>query len=439
MTMTPQEEWKKNVEDYAGAINAFVENGLKYGFENAGPEPEHPDCEHLVTHAIEAVREANGNGTVSTLRELWPPAHQPLIPVLEDSGQSIPNLCLLDDGTIIARIGTEYQDGHVVQIQGDQVETIPDLQFFGQSPDGRYFATSCLEGVLVTDGWMGEHVCLCSWPTGIEDLPDGADVVPFDGIPAPSQLIPFPNGQRVLLVSSDGIFVLSRGGARRLIPTDEAVTEWIKYLKEEEPDDEITLPDVSMAHGAVSRDGKWIAVGCQDSKHLIYNEDLELVAKVGHLSEYPHYALFNTDSSMVAFNSCHFYNGVTIGVPTNLLPGLSTESYEEDERFPVLEGGARVYAGTCRKGDFIIGDAGGYVRAVSETGEVLWQHFIGSSIGDIVISRDGKTLVVSTYAGFIAIIDLDAGDAPAYRIGSGNQVERRRWIFWKNEDKPLMW
>ena len=94
MTMTPQEEWKKNVEDYAGAINAFVDNGLKYGFENAGPEPEHPDCEHLVTHAIEAVREANGNGTVSTLRELWPPAHQPLIPVLEDSGQSIPNLCL---------------------------------------------------------------------------------------------------------------------------------------------------------------------------------------------------------------------------------------------------------------------------------------------------------------------------------------------------------
>ena len=277
--MTPQEEWKKNVEDYAATVNAFVEKGQKDGFENAGPEPAYANCEHLIPHVLEAVREANQNGTTSTLREQWPPAHQPLIPVLEEAGQSIPTLCLLDDGTVIARIGTEHQDGHVVQIRGDNVETVPDLQFFGRSPDGRYFATSCVEGVQVTDGWMGEHVCLCNWPTGIEDLPGGVDIKPFDGIPAPAQLIPFPNGQRVLFISSDGIFVLSRDKARRLVPTGEAVTEWIEYLREQEPDEDITLPDVSMAHGAVSRDGKWIAVGCQDSKHLIFNDQRHLFGR----------------------------------------------------------------------------------------------------------------------------------------------------------------
>lgn len=435
--MTPQEEWKRKIEQYAQSINAFVAKGTADGWDAAGPEPEHPGCDHLVSTALDAVREANRNGTSGNIRTCWPPAHHPLVPTLEESGQSIPTLCLLDDGTIVARIGPEYQKGHVVRIHGDEVETIDGVEFFGRSPDGRYFAIARSDGVLITDGWFGKEVCLCKWPVGTEHLPNGIEVDPFDGIPAPQQLIPFPGGERVLLVSGDGIFVLSRGKARRLIPTDAAIVDFADYLRSE--GDEVTLPDASMAHGAISSDGKWIAVGCQDGKHLIFDEDLDLVGEIGHLSDYPHYALFNGDSSVVALNSCHFYNGVTIGVPTNLLPGLVTECYETDERLPILEDGARVYAGAYRDGEFIVGDAGGYVRAVSETGEAKWQYFIGSSIGDIAVSKDGTTLVVSTYAGFIAIIDLDAGVPPRWQIGNGNHIEQRRWLFWKNEESPLIW
>ena len=73
-----------------------------------------------------------------------------------------------------------------------------------------------------------------------------------------------------------------------------------------------------MEHGAVSRDGRFVAVGCQDSSHLVYDDQLELIGDIGNQSEYPHYAVFSADQSMIAFNSCHFYNGITVGVPLAL-------------------------------------------------------------------------------------------------------------------------
>jgi len=142
---------------------------------------------------------------------------------------------------------------------------------------------------------------------------------------------------------------------------------------------------------------------------------------------------------MIALNSCHFYNGRTLGVPLSLLPGLTTESYEVDKRLMLLEVGARVYAGVCRDGEFIIGDASGYLRAFDLSGNARWQHFIGSSIGDIDISEDGKTLVATTYAGFLSIIDMDTGQPDPFTISTGDHRERRRWLFWKKELQPLIW
>lgn len=142
---------------------------------------------------------------------------------------------------------------------------------------------------------------------------------------------------------------------------------------------------------------------------------------------------------MVAFNSCHMHRGGTIGVPTSLLPGLKTDQYYIDERFCLLEDQARVYAGVYRHDEFIIGDASGYLHAFDETGKSRWRHFIGSSIGDIDVSEDGKKLIVSTYAGFLCIIDMDTGQKDPFVIGNSTHQEKRRWLFWTNEENPLIW
>ncbi|MEG4963643.1 MULTISPECIES: hypothetical protein [unclassified Microcoleus] len=433
-----QEEWRSKTLAYAAAVNSFVEKGLREGWEKASEEPVDPGRNHLANTVIGAVRQANANGELSDLRERWPPAHSPLIELLEENGQSIPIVCILPDSSIVARIGAPYETGRTVHIVGDSVTDVPDVGFFGQGPNRRYFALAQSNGVRIVDGWNGPEVALCRWPTGLEDVPDGFDVSALDSPPTPTRLIPFPDGKRTLLVSSDGIFLLSPSDAQRLLPTTEQMKKHFKWLREEYPNEKLTI-DVSMEHGAVSKNGKLIAIGSQDSTHLIFNDELAVVGNIGNQSEYPHYALFSSDDAMIAFNSCHFYNGITIGVPTNLLHALETDPYEEDKRTPILENGARVYAGVSRNDEFIIGDASGYVRAFSMTGEARWQHFIGSSVGDIDISADGTTLAVSTYAGFLSIIKLDAGMQASYQIGNGNHLETRRWIFWKNEPNPLIW
>jgi len=358
--------------------------------------------------------------------------------LLDENGQSIPTILILEDGSILAQIGNSYDEGHVVRIQDRDVTTIPDTQFIGRSPDRRYFAIARQEGVQVLDGWNGPEVALCPWPTGQENLPAEIKVHPIEGPLEPTRLIPFPDGKKVLLVSEFGIYILSETRTILLLPTTDSLKEQYEWHKEDYPGEPFGF-SICMEHGAVSLDGKLIAVGDQGSNHLIFDDHGALIGDIGVQSFYPHYALFSADDQIIAFNSCHLYNGITVGVPTNLLPGFTTESNKKNESTPILEEVSRIYGGVSRDNEFIIGNADGYLLCFNKKGEHQWEHFIGSSIGSMDISPDGKTLVVSTYAGYISIINLDAGTQPAYQIGTGNHEEIRRWLFWKNEPKPLIW
>lgn len=432
---TSDEEWRRKTYEYVRAINDYVDRGQKLGWRDVGPEPADPGRTHLSEAALAAVRAANERGAWAELRRRWPPAHEPLIPLLKTKGQSIPVACILDDGSIVARIGAPYEVGRTIRIVDEAVVEIPHVGFFGRSPDRRLFAVARRHGVQILDGWGGPEVGVCCWPTGLEGVPDGYVVPRLTEPPIATQLIPFPDGKRVLLVSDAGIFVLNGQRARRLVPQEEVLEELFRLWP---PDDPLTC-SIDMAHAAMSRDGSLVAVGSQDSAHLIFDADCKLVGKVGNRSEYPHYALFGGDDTVIAFNSCHFYNGVTIGVARDLLPGLDTPSYEPDARVVTLQDGARVYAGASRGDELIIGDAYGYVRAFSTAGEYRWQQFVGSTIGAMDLSADHRTLVVSTYAGFISVFQLDAGRQEPHQIGTGGHVETRRWLLWRNEPKPLLW
>ncbi|TVS17718.1 MAG: hypothetical protein EA417_06245 [Gammaproteobacteria bacterium] len=433
-----QEEWRRKTLDYVASINAFVARGLEVGWDQAGAEPKSPDRSHLVDDALAAVREANRSGQLDGLRERWPPAHEPLVELLEANGQSIPVLCVLPDKSIVARLGAPFEPGSTVHIRGDAVQTLDDVGFFGRSPNRKYFAIATSDGVRVQEGWGGPQTGFFPWPTGLEGVPDGEKIEPLAAPPTPSRLIPFPDGSRVLLVSSQGVFVLESDHATRLLPTGEQFQTDLEWLREAGEDETLSV-ELSMEHGAVSHDGKWIAVGAQDSAHLIFDARLKIAGKIATDGDYPHYALFNADDSMVAINACHFYSGSTLGVPIDLLPGLKLDEYQDDARIIDLEEGARVYAGTARGNAFIIGDAGGNVRAFDAEGTPLWQFHIGSTVGDIDLSDDDEMLVVSTYAGIIAIVQMNAGEQAPHQIGNSQHMETRRWLFWKNEAQPLIW
>src|SRR5579862_2470072 len=230
--MSSSFEWRDRIFAYAAGVNAFVARGMSVGWEAAGPEPPEPDLAHLVPKMIEALRESNRRGTFEELRASWPPAHAPLIPWLENRGRSIPIVRFLDDGSLVARIGTHYdEDAKTFHIRGNATLELPTVGPFGQSPNRKYFAFAHESGIEIREGWSGRRRALCPWPLGTEDLPDGFDVSPFAKHPTPTRLIPFPDGGRVLLVSNDGIFVLAPNLATRLLPTREHLREHFLWLR----------------------------------------------------------------------------------------------------------------------------------------------------------------------------------------------------------------
>lgn len=437
-TETPQQEWQRKTLSYAKTISEFVEKGEREGWENVGEEPKAPALEHLVPKLLKALKVSQKVKLKKSIANLWPPAHGPLIdPIIKEKGQSIPVISLLDDGSFIARIGSSYQDGYIVHVDNGMVNKLTTDYYFGKGPNGKYFATSKINGVSITDGWHGSETAFCPWPTGLEDIPSGYDVKKFSSPPNADQLIPFPDGKRVLLIGEDGIFVLAPEKARRLTPSIEAQKDFFDFLLEENPEDPLVM-DLSMPHGAISHDGKMIAVGSQSDSHDVFDADFNHIADIGNLSEYPHYAVFSKDDGQLALNSCHFYNGATIGVPTALFGDYFTEAYKLDDEHVLLNNEDRVYSAVSTTNLYITGNAAGYIRGFDRTGKDIFKIFLGSSIGDIDISKDETKLLVSTYAGFIALYDLEADLKAEHQIGTGNVRELSRWVFWKDE-APMLW
>ncbi len=423
-----QSEWKSKTLEYAKMMNAA---GGDEFWET--PPFEDDGREELVPQLIEVIRAANKNAELEQLRKDWPFAYGPIRPFLR--GSRIPKISLLEDGSLVAKIGAPYKPSYVIRIKGLSVDVVADIEHFGKSPNGKYFAYPKEEGISITKGWLGEEVTFCPYPIGTEGSPPGYKVKKFEQPPVFRKLIPFPDGSRVLFISTLGIFVLSATQATRLLPSTESMKDYFGPQKEDDPDENEFMLTIDMEHGAISNDGKWIAVGYQDSRHCIFNEQLEMVGEIEPMEGYPHYAIFSRNGETVVFNSCYFHNGSTLGVSTSLLPGLEAERC--DERIPMLEDYSRIYAGVHRQGEFIIGNADGHLRAFDEKGEPKWQHYIGANIESIDISSDEKTLVCSTSAGSISIMDLDAGKSEEYEIGNGGHTEKRRWFILPEEN--LAW
>lgn len=434
--------WRQETEKYVAAANDFLEREREFGWsEELSQKWPEETREPLVEAVLKAIRHANETGEIEGLSDRFPRAHSPFIEMLDANGQSLPVVFLLDDGRIVLQVGSSesWSAQFVLLDETNGSNLSEDLLAIGRSPNRKFFALATRNGVDVHRGWDGPVVTNLQWPDGTEGTPEGFVVKPLEAPPTPERLIPFDSGDKALLVSPDGVFVLTEHGAIRLLPTQEDLQEHFQWSLDQDPDSELGYY-ADMAHGAISPDGNWIAAGHQDSQHHIFSaKTFDQVGVIGTASEYPHHAVFSADSSLVAFNSCHFYSGTTVGIPTALLPNLSIERPDNDARVVKFDENARVYASVVRNEELIIGDASGYLSAFDLRGKSRWTHFIGSTIEDIDISSDGKRLVVTTYAGFVSILDLDTGVKDPFVIGNSTHKERRRWLFWKKEARPLIW
>jgi hypothetical protein len=449
------ERWRKAVHLYAKRINAYVERGDREDWKHNRDEPRHEDLSDLLPQWLQGLRKANQDGETEAFRAAWPTTHLPLIPLLEDNGQGIAAIAAIGrHQTALVRTGAPYEaEGRCYLLTGTSAQALDDLDFFGQCAQKRYLALAAGDRIVVIDaldGLDGPVIAELPRPRGDEDAPAGVRIGLTLDRTSLHRLQPFDAGRRVLAVAGDGVFVADADGVHRLLPTPEDLQErWNDRLEDRDDEDEheseddeaeTISADLSMVHGAVCPNDRYIACGHQDGQHRIFDATtLALIGEVGPHGEYPHHAAFSADGGHAILNACHFYNGGTIAVASEALPGFNTDFYEEHPALRVIEEGARVYASAVRGDEVFLGDAHGYVRAVNMNGEARWKHFIGSTISAMALSADGNVLFVATYAGFLSMIRMDAGERAPEQIGTGPHREFRRWLFWKQEAAPLAW
>jgi hypothetical protein len=448
MTATPIvsascERWRRAVCDYAARINAYVEQGDREGWKKKRPEPNHEDLSDLLPEWLDGLRKANADGEIDAFRAAWPTTHLPLIPMIEDNGQSIAAIAPIDEDDVLVRVGAPYEaDGRCYRIRGLRASAIDNLLFFGQCAQRRYLALAIDGRIVVRDGYDGLVVADLPLPRGDEDPPPDMRIGLTGAATSLYRLQPFDAGRRVLVVAGDGVFVVDADGIHRLLPMPEDLQERRRYQIEEadgQEDDTISA-GLSMVHGAVCPNDRFIACGQQDGRHRIFDAaTLRPIGEVGPHGEYPHQAAFSADGGHAILNACHFYNGGTVSVVADALPGFDTEFYAEHPALTLIEDGARVYASAVRGDEVFLGDAYGYVRAVSMNGEQRWKHFIGSTISAMALSADGTALFVATYAGFLSMLRMDADERAPEQIGTSPHREFRRWLFWKRQPAPLAW
>lgn len=409
-----QKEWLEKGRLYADAINDMLDFASKYGWENwKGKEPE-DGRERLSKEVIELLKVANANSNVTAFRKLFPPAHAPLINYFEKYGRNIENLCLIDNNTIAFYVGAYYEEGRQAYIlRENKIEKLSqDIVSFGISPSNKVYAFAYKNKVVSYQGWFGEKILSFN----ISDI-DNLSI---------THLIPFNDGKKVLLISSEGIYLLS-----------EEVNALIHPLPDIE-DDEWTS-DIDMEHAALSNNNKFIAIGDQSSEHRILDENGDEIAEISPVSSYPHFAIFSKDDKNVIFNSCHFYNGETINIELDQVEKSAKGSSTDEDEYLVIDDECRVYAGVATENYYILGDANGYIRGVTKDGVCLWKYFLGSTITGMAISKNNEVLWVGSCSGFLHKLLLGKGKSDDHVIGNGEHYEEFRISFWANEDCPLFW
>jgi len=407
-----KQAWNLLGSKYASDVNKMVQFGETNGWENWKGEEPKDEREYLADAVYQLLKEANKNNTITQFRDDFPPAHTPFIKFIQDKGQSVEQLHFINEQKIVFLIGTAYQKRQAYILKDDTIiELKTSINAIGKSKQNNVFAIASNNTIVTTQGWEGTVIATFN-------LDKAKDL----GI---SELIPFNDGHKVLLTTSEGIFIISKGSENMIHP--------IPDLEDEEWES-----DIDMENATISNDNRYIVVGDQCSDHRILDNNGEEIGEVGPQSSYPDFCLFSKNDHQLITNSCHFYNGVTIGVDATNLTNINITAYEESEDYTVIDDGMRVYCGVATSKYYILGDAFGYIKAIDTKGNCIWKYFLGSTITSITISDDENTLWIGSASGMLHKLQLDKGLRDNHTIGNGNHYEEFRFIFWK-EESIMQW
>lgn len=419
-----QKEWNEKGEKYAKAVNDMVAFAEVHGWDAYKGEDavdEREGVTQLREAVFELLKDANERSETEKFRADFPPSNVIFDKKLRKKLRDIDQICPLG-GENVLFIASNDDGKTLYLLEGDRVsEVADDIIAVGKSKRNEIYALLNQDEVWLIRGYDGKSggELVARFSHELEIIYDEAEILPFN------------DGSKVLLTAHDGIFLISQSGTRLIHPI---------YEDEGEDEDEYEL-EIAMANATISNDNELIVAGEQDSDHVLMDSEGERLGRIGAQSSYPHFCLFSADDTQLITNSCHFYNGVTIGVDRALLKrGLEVGFYDPDggdeQNFTLIDDAMRVYAGVATQDFYILGDAYGYIKAVGKDGRKIWRHYLGGTIKSMALSEDGSVLFVGTYGGRLHKLRLGAGQ-DSHTIGNGNHKEEFRLIAY--EDKIYRW
>ncbi len=470
------ERWIREGKIFKDNINDWLD--IMY-IDDKQPEDPCPEetRRDMGPYVLRQIEEFNSKGEHSKLRELFPPDYDPFRDEYgQDFTKCITKVTLLPDERIVAKVGQFWEDEQICYlINGDNIVEISDLISFGHSHDKTFFAKAYIDRIDITKGWDGEVVSSIQYPKGygeeftkkhpeINVNPNG-----FNGNSMGIESINvFSDGKKVILCTHAGIFYLKEKEYDLIHPMISQFNEdedpwylWDKNGTEEETGFLFTL---DYPNADLSPDNKYIALGSQDSMHIILVEKEGKWVQTGLVeprSSYPHAVKFNdliTDKDgnpyhQVALSSCHYSSSQTIALPLkNLTDEFYASGYDGDDTLEYIDERNWVYSILPFPNAYFLGSNVGYMWFMGAGGDnTLGYIHLGGTIMSMDRSEDRKTIVAASYSGNIVVLknEYDAEKEGQYTWGKNNRkdpylitnlpyVDKKRYLFWKNK-KPMIW
>ena len=423
-----QKEWNEKGEKYAKEVNDMVAFAEVHGwdaYKGEVPVDEREGMTQLCEAVFELLKDANERGETEKFRADFPPSNVIFEGCEDEAGNAgekdkigdklgdVDQICSLR-GENVLFIASNDDGKTLYLLEGECVsEVAKGVIAVGKSKRNEIYALLRRGEIELVKGYDGKGggEPIAKFSHDVELTYDEAEILPFN------------DGSKVLLSCHDGIFLISQSGAKLIHP-----------IYEDEDDDGNAALYIDMANATLSNDNALIVTGEQDGDHILMDSEGERLGDIGAQSSYPHFCLFSADDTQLITNSCHFYNGVTIGVDRTALKH-GAQIYR-DRDFTLVDDEMRVYAGVATQDFYILGDAYGYIRAVGKDGRKIWRHYLGGTIKSTALSEDGSVLFVGTYGGRLHKLRLGAGQ-DSHTIGNGNHKEEFRLIAY--EDKIYRW
>ena len=424
-----KKEWNEKGEKYAKEVNDMVEFAEVHGWDAYKGEEPVDERAHLGKAVFALLKEANEWGETAKFRADFPPSNV-IFEEREDEADDadekdkigdklgvVDQICSLRGENALFVVSQSEPEGWhkmLYLLEGERVIVVADdVIAVGKSKRNEIYALLRRGEVELIKGYDGKGggETIAKFSHDVELTYNEAEILPFN------------DGSKVLLSCHDGIFLISQSGTKLIHP-----------IYEDEDDDGNAALYIDMANATLSSDNELIVAGEQDGDHILMDSEGERLGSIGAQSSYPHFCLFSADDTQLITNSCHFYNGVTIGVDRALLK-RGVQIYR-DRDFTLVDDEMRVYAGVATQDFYILGDAYGYIRAVGKDGRKIWRHYLGGTIKSMALSEDGDVLFVGTYGGRLHKLRLGAGQ-DSHTIGNGNHKEEFRLIAY--EDKIYRW